>query len=146
VTSQFTFEDTFPPNSKEATHKIERVSPPKPGYEVADVRVLTAKGLSQGPVNGVLAVEAVGTAKDLKLQLTPDRRSVRLTGELARGSAMLQRGAALANVVVRTQITYARRNPVSRAPVPVAANLALPGSTTLALPPLPRSWAEPQRQ
>jgi hypothetical protein len=141
----YTFHETFPPYTKEDTCMIVRQVPAKQGdYEIIDVRLRSADGPGlQGKTEMPIDATSVGSsgARNLRLQLAPDHRSVRLTGELVKDS----RGG-LPSVFLPVVLVQERRTRATRPPVPVTATLNVPGSAVLGLPPLPPNWVEPQRQ
>jgi PKD repeat protein len=123
--------EAFPPQSTAAEHKIDRQIPARQGFAItaAHFEPVSGKG-----------------GKDLRLQIAPDRRSVRLTGVLVRETGKARRGADPAGLMLRVLLTQERRTPVARPAVPVTATLGVPGAALLALPPLPADWKDPQRR
>jgi hypothetical protein len=87
-----------------------------------------------------------GNVRNLRLQLAPDRRSVRLTGELVRPATLGKQGAVVPNVEVPVRLVEERRTAAQRSATPVTATLMVPGSTMLMMPPLPPDWIDAQRQ
>src|SRR5262249_40558660 len=85
-------------------------------------------------------------AKDLHLQLSPDKKSLHLTGELVKESTFGKLKSALPSLLVPLSVTLEKRSAVMSQPVPVTAMLGLPSSVTLPLPPLPKDWVDAKRQ
>jgi hypothetical protein len=121
-----TLAEAFPPNSKDAIHRIDRPIPARQGYTITAARLLDG---------------AERAARNMRVQVNPDGRSVHLTGELVREAS-----SPGANAVVRVLLTQERRTQVSRPTVPVTATLTVPGAALVNLPPLPADWADAQRQ
>lgn len=120
-----TVAEAFPPNSKENVHRIDRQIPAQQGYSV------TAAKLQEGSEK---------LARNLKVVVSPDGRSARLTGEMSRES-----GKPATSLVVRVLLTQERRTQVSRPAVPVTATMTLPGAALVNLPPLPADWTDAKR-
>jgi PKD repeat protein len=116
----------FPPRTKEATYKIDRQVPAKPGYEIVSARL-----------------EAVNDkgARGLTLQVTPDRKAARLTGELVKDGKN-----QAPSVLVRAVLKQERRVADNRPAVPVTGMLSVPGTALLVMPQVPANWADAQRQ
>jgi PKD repeat protein len=125
-----TLGQAFPPNVQASIYAIDRLIQARPGFTITDARL---KPVSDQGV------------RNLKLQMAPDRLSVRLTGELAKGTGLLARKAPLPNLVVQVVLAEERRTVATRAPIQLAATLTVPGSTDLALPALPPNWANVER-
>jgi hypothetical protein len=131
VETPVTVAEAFPPQSKEAVHRIDRQIPARHGFAISAAR------LQQAPDRGV---------RNLRVEVASDRRSARLTGELVNETGgVLSKGAA-PSLVAQVLLTQERRSPVTRPAVPVSATLAVPGTALLALPSLPGDWVDPQRQ
>lgn len=126
VETPVTVAEAFPPNTKEAVHRIDRPIPAQQGFTIKAAR------LQAGAERGV---------RKLAVAVSPDGRSARLTGELVR-----EGNAPGGNAVVRVVLTQERRTRVSRPAVPVTATLTVPGAALVSLPPLPANWTEAQRQ
>lgn len=145
VSANYVFHQAFSPFTRSDVEPIALTVPAKPGFEIADIRLKSATGPGlQGKPALTLDPTAVGCpgARDLKLQLAPDRRSAMLTGQLVREGGK-RGGASLSLPVVLLQ---ERRSRAARPPIPVTSALAVPGSATLSLPPLPANWVDTQRQ
>jgi PKD repeat protein len=123
--------ESFPPNSTEPVWQFERQLPARPGYEITTAQLQ--------PV-------ADQAARNVRVQVAPDRRSVRLTGELIRQTEGLLRRPLHTCLLVKVQLTQERRAPVSRPAVAMTSTVSVPGSVLLALPPLPDGWVDAQRQ
>jgi hypothetical protein len=122
--------ESFPPNWTEAVWPIDRQLPARPGYEI------TAAQLQ--PV----ADEA---ARNVRVQVGPDRQSVRLTGELIRQTEGVLRKPVHTCLLVKVLLTQERRTPVTRPAVAMTSTVSVPGSVLLALPPLPDRWVDAHR-
>jgi PKD repeat protein len=145
----YTFTDQFAADARDAVHPINRQAPAKPGHEIADVHLRLTSGQTlrmQGKAELALDAAALGLkgARNLKLQMAPDRRSVRLTGELVRETG--GKRATPTSLVLPVVLVQQKKTPAARAAVPVAATLTVPGSTLLTLPPVPADWVNVQRQ
>lgn len=80
--------------------------------------------------------------KNLKAVISPDRRSVQLTGSLSPTSAMMQAPNPPSIPLV---LTCERHSKMLAAPVEVTASVTIPGTVSLPLPPLPADGAQAQR-
>lgn len=151
VTTNYLFTETFPPQAREDTVAISKQTPARPGYVITDLRLQSAKG-GPGPALGdkrempvdPSLVEGRG-ARNLKLVLAEDRRSVRLTGQLVKEARAAKRSAP-SGVQVPVLLTQEKKSPAHRPATPVTATLTLPGSALLMLPPLPPDWVDAKRQ
>jgi PKD repeat protein len=150
VRTSYTFSVAFPPDATDDSYTLDRMVPAKPGYEIVDVRVQTGDG--KGPnLNGATellldpAIISARGARELRLQLADDRRSIRLVGELVRDTGPGSRNAPLPSVVFPVVLIEERRSPATRPPTPVAATVSAPGAAMMTLPPLPEDWVKPQR-
>jgi hypothetical protein len=115
--------ESLVPNSKNSVQPINRLIPARQGYEIVAARC--------EPVSG--------KGRDLKVQVSADRRSVRLTGELIKtGNSQ--------SLAVKVHLTQERRTRVSRPALPVTTTLPAPGSGIVPLPPVPPDWVDVQRQ
>jgi PKD repeat protein len=80
--------------------------------------------------------------KKADLQISADKRKVRLAGELVKA----QSNAPAPVWIVQVQIIQEKRGaPIKKVMDPVAVNLTVPGSTLLPLPPLPQGWTARNR-
>lgn len=151
-TKAYTFADAMPPSSPESIYRISKQVPADTGYTITDVKLPLPPGrptLSlQGKTEMLLdpAMLGIKNARNLRLQVAADRRSVQLTGELVRETGMLKRNAPAPTVALPVQLVQERRVPATRSAVPMTAMLTVPGSAILNLPPLPTDWVEPRRQ
>ena len=127
-----TVAESFPPQSKDATHKINRVLHPRAGFEIMSAKV--------EPVMGP-------AARNLQVKVAADRKSCQLVGEMTRptGGKVGSQGTG-DTMVVKVLLTQERRTRVNRSPVAMTATVAVPGSTMISLPPLPDGWVDAQRQ
>jgi PKD domain len=123
IETPITLAETFPPNSKEAVHRIDRQIPAQQGFTILEARL--EGSLEHG-------------ARNLRVAANPDGRSARLTGELVREGNST-------NAVIRVTLKQERRTQVSRPVVQMTATMTVPGAALLNLPPLPADWSEPQR-
>jgi hypothetical protein len=92
------------------------------------------------------APSACRGAKNLKLQVAADRKSVHLIGDLVKDGSLLKVNAPLPHLLVPVVIEQQKKSPVVRAAVPVAGALTAPGSALLSLPPVPADWIDTKRQ
>jgi hypothetical protein len=147
---EFTFCESYPPRATEGLFHVDRQAPAKPGYEITDVRLGSANGqaprLQGKPEMAFDAPSACRGAKNLKVQLASDRRSVHLIGDLVKDDSLMKVNAPLPHLVVPVVIEEQKKTPVTRAAVPVAGTLTAPGSALLALPPVPADWIDTKRQ
>jgi hypothetical protein len=121
----------FPPDSKGDVYPVDQRVPSRQGFEILEARLQ--------PVSDP-------AARNVRVQVAPDRRSVQLLGELVREPRRpLNRKPAAPTVLARVQLIQERRSPVSRPPESVTSTLSVPGSALLSLPSLPSDWADPQR-
>lgn len=121
----------FPAGSKDAVVAIEKLCPARQGFEILDAKLqpVTSTGV-----------------RNLRLEVTPDRRFVQLSGELVRDVSWLRRSATPATVFAQAVLTQERRVPVSRPAQMVTATMTIPGTVLLPMPALPPDFVEPQRQ
>jgi PKD repeat protein len=151
VTTNYLFTETFPPQSREDAVAVSRQTPARPGHVITDVRLQSVKGgtaMSLGeklemPIDPAM-VDGRG-AKNLKLQLAEDRRSLRLTGRLVKDSTSGKRGNPMPNVQVPVLLSQERRTAAHRPAVPVTGTLTMPGSALLMMPPVPSDWVDVKR-
>jgi PKD repeat protein len=122
--------ESFPANATANVAKIDRVLKARAGYTITDAKLL--------PV-------ANPAARGLSLEVAKDRLSVHLTGELVRSVGPLGRKGPPPNLVLQVALTLQRQTPVSRAPIQVCANLGVPGTASIPLPPLPANWTNARR-
>ena len=87
VSTPYTFADSFSPQSRDSTHSIDRQVPAKPGYLIADVRLPSGQSMRQQGKTEMTVDTGSPGVRDLKLSLSPEQRSVRLTGQLARDTS-----------------------------------------------------------
>lgn len=152
VTTNYLFTETFPPQSRDETFAVSRQTPARPGHVITDVRLQSAKGGATVRLGDKLEVAIDPAmvdgrgAKNLKLQLADDRRSLRLTGQLVKDASAGKRGNPMPNVQVPVILTQERRTQAHRPAVPVTGTLTVPGSALLMLPPVPPDWVDVKRQ
>lgn len=137
----YLFSEVFPPDVREGTFPISKQMPARPGYEIVDVLVTASGGreVSLGE-KGELALDGGPTTRNLRLQVSADRKFVKLTGDLVR-----DRRKEPPKLLLTVTVVQQKRTPVTRT-VPVMATLATPGSASVTLPPLPSGWVEPKRE
>ncbi len=121
-------------------------------WTIRDVQLKAANGKDvslSDKTETPLDAAALGlpSARNLRLQLTPDRRSVHLVGELVRAPAG-KTPAPLPTLMIQGTMTEELRKPDTRT-VPLPAYLQVPavGKTTtevVTLPSLPTDWVNPQ--
>ncbi len=151
VTTPFTFVEQFPAQLKDDAYGFQKQAPARQGFEILSVRL--QNGQAAGPAlnaRGQLAVEppfwsGMG-ARNLELTLAGDRKSVRLTGELARDMIRGKKDAKLPSVAVPVVLEQERRTQAQRPAETLTASFKVPGSVKLELPELPKDWEKPRRQ
>jgi hypothetical protein len=121
-------------------------------WTIRDVQLKAANGkeVSLGDkTEAPLDAAALGlpSARNLRLQLTPDRRSVHLVGELVRAPAG-KTPALLPTLMIQGTMTEELRKPDARTvPLPTYLQVPAVGKTTtevVTLPSLPTDWVNPQ--
>ncbi len=150
------FATTFLPEHTDSVFPFERQLAARPNFTIADVRFQTPSGeilrlgqKSQMPLDpGVFKLQSV---RNLILSISPDRKILRLTGELLRSEDAALGKTALPSLAIPVELVEERRTPASRSGVPVATTLAIPsnGQSSLAsliFPSLPQDWVEVQRK
>jgi hypothetical protein len=149
LVSDYSFSETYPPHATEDPHPVSKEFQARAGYEISDVRLQSSSGPAQSLAGkGELTFAAPAGcrgARNLRLQLSPDHKSVRLTGMLVKEASLGQRNAPLPNLLVPVVVVQERRTPAQRPPVPMTASLALPSTVTLPLPPPPTDWVDAKR-
>ena len=142
----YNFAQSFP--ALEDSCKLDLKLPAESGYVITSVRLPSCSEptLDNKQVEAAIAPPATCRgARNLQLQLSPDKKSVRLTGELVKESSFGKLKSALPSLLVPVTVVQEKRTPVSSPAVPVTAMLGLPGSVTLPLPPLPSDWVDARR-
>jgi PKD repeat protein len=146
----YTFAKNFPPDAKEDVHPFDYQAFARPGYEIADVRLGTASnpgpGMQGKTEMAVDAPQGCNGIRNLRLQISADRKSVHLTGEMAKSSSFGQRNAPLPKLLVPVVLMQEKKSAVASAPVPVAAAMNIPGMAVLTLPSVPADWKDVKRQ
>jgi PKD repeat protein len=145
------FSQAVPAVMKEPVAPFSKQAMARPGYQIKDVHVPVAKGPALQMQNQAeMAVDPAlvkgGSVRNLKLQMAPDHRSVRLTGELVKPAGLGKQGAAVPNVELPVVLIEERRTAAQRPETPVTATLTAPGSAMLLMPPLPADWVDARRQ
>src|SRR5262249_20276460 len=141
VDRPFNFAAQFPPDNKGDVYPIHHAAPTTAGWSIADV---LASGKSMGgQAAGELDAKALkaGPVQHRQLQREAAGKSVKLTGELTRGSKK-ETPAMILPVVLKEE----RRKPLPPQTRSLKASLTAPGTTRLLLPPLPANWESPKRQ
>jgi PKD repeat protein len=113
----------FPPQCPDSAYSFERVHPAKRGFQIVGQKVLEA-GEKQGVQN-------------LKVEVAPDRQSVKVTGQLLKPTKILGKTHKYPHALVRLQLSEEQTVITPPTPTQIAAPLAVPGTTVLALPPTP---------
>jgi hypothetical protein len=144
------FSEPFPAAMKDAAAPFSKQVMARPSYLIKDVQVPVAKGpplqmQNQPEMTIDPALVKGGSVRNLKLQMSPDRRSVRLTGELLK-PAGLGKGGVVPNVELPVVFVEERRVAAQRPETPVTATLTAPGSAMLTMPTLPPDWVDARRQ
>jgi hypothetical protein len=146
----YVFAKNFPPDVKDDVHPFDYQALARPGYEIGDVRL----GTSANPGPGMQgkaemtfdAPQGCTGIRNLRLQIAADRRSIHLTGEMAKSSSFGQRNAPLPKLLVPVVLMQEKKSVVARPPVPVAAAMNIPGMAVLTLPTVPADWTDVKRQ
>jgi PKD repeat protein len=151
VNVPYVFSEPFPAAMKGEVAPFGKQATARPGFRIKDVHVPAAHGpgLQMQNQTELLLDPALvkgGTVRNLKLLMSPDRGSVRLTGELVKPAGLGKRGTPAPNVELPVVLVEERRTAAQRPATPVTATLTAPGSAMLMLPPLPADWVDPQRQ
>ena len=158
-TQSLVFNETFRADAKGEVsplvareHPASSLADPLKEWTIRDVILKTANGKdvnlgdkTEMPLDP--AAFGVPSARNLRLQLSPDRKSVHLVGELVRQTSGKTAGL-LPTLMIQGTMTQEIRKPDSRT-VPMPAYLQMPtaGQTTtqvVALPALPADWVNPQ--
>lgn len=117
----------FPNPSKDRVHRFALEFPAAAGFDL--VKAEFAQPVKEPFV------------KNAKLEVWPDRKKVKVTGELVKDGAVPPRWTA------KVALTQEKKTaPVTLAPKQIAATLALPGTTLLPLPADQCGWQCRQRQ
>jgi hypothetical protein len=120
------FRVEFPPGWKEPVFKFTHERPARHGFQITDARLVQSALPSH--------------VRSAKVEVTPDRLKVRLTGELVR--------MANAPTCWATAVTITQQQRSAMMPVPlgsIAAPLSVPGTTVLPMPSLQAGWVSTQR-
>ena len=144
------FAQTFPAQDNDISCKVDLKLPVDAGYEISSIclpsvsePVLDCKKHNEASIS---APNTCRGAKNLQLQLTSDKRSLRLTGELVKETSLSQLKSALPSLLVPISVTQEKRSAASSQPIPVTAAITtLPGIAILPLPPLPSDWVDAKR-
>jgi hypothetical protein len=144
------FAQTFPAQGTDTSCKVDLKLPVEAGYEFSHVQLassgeptLDCKNKCQAVIN---APSTCRGAKNLQLQVSPDKRSLRLTGELVKETSLAKLKSALPTLLVPVTVTQEKQSPASSSPIPVTASITtLPGLALLPLPPLPSDWVDAKR-
>jgi PKD repeat protein len=150
LSPSYTFCEAFPPHANDDKYHFEKDAPARPGYEITDVRLVTANGPGQS-IQGKTdtAFDAPPDCRgihNLHLQLAADRRSVHLTGDMVKENSLGQRNAALPHLMVPVVLVQQKKSAAARPAVPVASALTAPGTTIISMPPMPSDWVDAKRQ
>jgi PKD repeat protein len=152
VASACSIAESFPPHSRDEVFAINRQLPARMGFEISEVRLQSGQGPSISVKSGQLAMDVdpalLGAqgARKLRLQLAPDHRSLRLTGELFKTGGLLKRNQGWPSVLVPVMLVQQRRSAGQRAPALISATMTVPGSALLTLPETPTNWEDVRRQ
>jgi hypothetical protein len=148
-----TFGKAFPANATADVCLFELSEQATPGWVFADVRLKATDGrevslASQTEIDLDPGSLGLRSARSLKLQLSSDRTSVKLTGELFRDPAHPEQPCGLA---LPATLVEQRRKSVNLKAQQVTGVLPLPadgvaGSAVLPLPPLQKACQKAQRQ
>lgn len=159
-TQPFTLSDTFRPDVKGDVSPLSgrefaaATSTDKyKDWTIRDVRLTGANGVTVSlgdqtdmPIDA--AALGFGSRRNLRLQIGPDRRSMRLVGELTRGPSTGKRAVPPPALVVQGEMIEEIRKPETRTtPMPAMLQMPAAGQTAsqvVSLPPLPGDWVEAQ--
>jgi PKD repeat protein len=122
--------ENFPANTTASVAKFDRQIQARAGFTMTDAKLLPYTNAN---------------ARNLRLEVAQDRKSVRLTGELVRPVGAFGRKGPPPSLVVQVAMVQEQQSPASRAPIQLAASLTVPGTATIPLPPLPANWINVRR-
>jgi PKD repeat protein len=125
-----TIAESFPTNVSANIVKIDRVIQARAGFTITEAKLQPFTNTA---------------AKGLRVDMAADRKSARLTGELARSVGILGKKGPPPSLVVQVALALERQAPVNRAPIQLAATVSVPGTATIPLPPLPANWINARR-
>jgi PKD repeat protein len=113
----------FPPQTQGNAYSFDRVLQAAKGFQIVDQKIVDA-GEKQGVQN-------------LRVEVAPDRQSAKVTGQLVKQAAIVGKTQQYPHAVVKVQLAEQRQVVAQPTPTPIAAELAVPGTTVVALPPTP---------
>jgi hypothetical protein len=120
----------FPPKSKETVAPLATFIGADQGCQIMDARLVQAANV-----------------KDAKVEITPDRQQIKLTGQIVRPTTFLRLPHTQPPpAVLQLAMTQERQMPVVALPVePVGDSFTVPGSTLLPVPKLDSGWVMKQQ-
>jgi hypothetical protein len=121
--------ENIPLTPEDKAKPFERQVAAPHGFKIADAKVTTAPAGARG----------------VAVQVSADRTTAKVTGELLPGVAKPGQSKS-ALVVVPVTLSLEKRAAGSRKPTDGASPVAVPGTTTLPLAALPADWVSPQRR
>jgi PKD repeat protein len=147
-----TFNAAFPTGSRDATCPVQCEVRARPGHTLVDLALKTATGqelhLGNQPSMS-LDAQALGIngARNLRLQMSNDRETVALTGELV--ADRKDKNAPLPSLMLPVTLSVQKKVPIAQT-TPVTLMLTVPAngaftSGTLLLPPIPKDWTDCKR-
>jgi PKD repeat protein len=110
----------FPPQTRDNSFQFERVLHATHGYQILDKKVLET-GAAQG-------------IQGLNVEILPDRKSYKVTGQLVKQTKFFGKTRQLPHAMVRVQLFEEQQITTPPTPSQIAAPLAVPGTTMLVLP------------
>jgi PKD repeat protein len=147
------FNAVFPADSKAATCALKCEVKARPGHTLLDVAVKTKDGqelslAGQTSLNLDANVLGLPYARNLRLQLSDDKETATLTGELI--ADRKNKTVALPSLMLPVTLTVQKKSPMHQT-IPVTTTLNVPAngvftSQTLLLPPVPKDWEDCQRK
>jgi PKD repeat protein len=147
VSVPYVFMEAFPPHVQDAFHPFDKQAAARAGYQVTEAFVKGTKGphLQDGQVPIDPSEVRGASIQNATLQMGPEHRWVRLTGELLRSDGG-KRSSTPPTLELPVVLVQERRSAVHRPPIPVTTTLAMPGTAMLMLPPVPTDWVDVRRQ
>lgn len=147
-----TFNATFTADAREAVSPFRSELHSRSGHTLVDLALKTKSGQELHLGNQTAAsldAQALGLtgARNLQLQMSADRQSVALTGELV--ADRKDKSAPPPSLMLPVTLSVQKKVPVTQT-TPVATMLAVPAtraasSVTMPLPPVPKDWQDCKR-
>jgi PKD repeat protein len=155
VTNQHIFAASFPPQQTGNTYHFECPAAAQSGCVFADAKLTSGKSILPIAGKTELALDAkalnLPRVQNLKLQMTPDRANLKLTGDLVKDTAMPKGKAEIPSFNLLVTLTEQRQTSADRSLLAGTVMLpaprgATPSSGSIPLPKLPSNWVNPTRK